>query len=230
MQHTHVNAITNSQLFEYNGWEEESQFFTCADTNQTLHWIIQCGSHFLYWGFPLEEKISRITTATELATAAEKAKPKQTLPPEFTVYASVFSKEATNHVLPPRPYDHEINLDDSFTPKIGKVYPLFPEERKATEDFLQENLNCGKIHPLNSPQASPFFFVKKKDGGLRPYQDYCYLNEHTTWDAYPLLLISDLIDKLKDAKLFTKFGVRWGYNNVHMYQRWPPVEGRLHHT
>ena len=23
--HTHVNAITDSQLFEYNGWEEESQ-------------------------------------------------------------------------------------------------------------------------------------------------------------------------------------------------------------
>ena len=32
-QHTHVNAITDSRLFEYNGWEEESQFLTCADTN-----------------------------------------------------------------------------------------------------------------------------------------------------------------------------------------------------
>ena len=64
------------------------------------------------------------------------------------------------------------------------------------------------------PQASPFFFVKKKDGGLCPCQDYQYLNEHTTRDAYPLPLISDLIDKLKDAKLFTKFDVRWGYNNV----------------
>ena len=47
-----------------------------------------------------------------------------------------------------------------------------------------------------------------------PCQDYRYLNEHTTRDAYPLPLISDLIDKLKDAKLFTKFDVRWGYNNV----------------
>ena len=32
-QHTHVNAITDSQLFEYNGWEEESQFLACVDTN-----------------------------------------------------------------------------------------------------------------------------------------------------------------------------------------------------
>ena len=134
----------------------------------------------------MEEKISKITTATELTATTEKAKPKQTLPSEFADYTSVFSKEATDHVPPTRPYDHKINLDDSFTPKIGKVYPLSHEERKATEDFLQENLDCGKIRPLNSPQASPFFFVKKKDGGLRPCQDYRYLNEHTTRDAYPL--------------------------------------------
>src|SRR5882762_6838142 len=31
---------------------------------------------------------------------------------------------------------------------------------------------------------------------------------------YPLPLISDVIDKLKDARIFTKFDVRWGYNNV----------------
>ena len=115
---------------------------------------------------------------------------------------------------PSQPYDHEINLDDTFTPKIGKVYPLSPDERKATEDFLDENLASGKIRPSNSPQASPFFFVKKKDGGLRLCQDYRYVNEHTIRDAYPLPLISDLVDKLRDAKVFTKFDVRWGYNNV----------------
>ena len=52
------------------------------------------------------------------------------------------------------------------------MYPLSPKEQKATEDFLDENLASGKIHPSNSPQASPFFFVKKKDGGLCPGQDY----------------------------------------------------------
>ena len=31
---------------------------------------------------------------------------------------------------------------------------------------------------------------------------------------YPLPLISDLIDKVKDAKVYTKFDVRWGYNNI----------------
>ena len=47
--------------------------------------------------------------------------------------------------------------------------------------------------------ASPFFFVDKKDGKLWPTQDYCYLNEWTIKNAYPLPLISDIIDKLRGS-------------------------------
>jgi hypothetical protein len=62
--------------------------------------------------------------------------------------------------------------------------------------------------------ASPFFFVGKKDGKLRPVQDYRKLNEGTIKNKYPLPLISELIDQLKGAKYFTKLDIRWGYNNV----------------
>ena len=62
--------------------------------------------------------------------------------------------------------------------------------------------------------ASPMFFVAKKDGKLRPCQDYRYLNQRTIKNAYPLPLINEILDKLKGAKYFTKFDVRWGYNNV----------------
>ena len=62
--------------------------------------------------------------------------------------------------------------------------------------------------------ASPFFFVDKKDGKLRPCHDYRKLNEGTIKNAYPLPLISELIDQLKGAKYFTKLDVRWGYNNI----------------
>ena len=174
-----MSMLSLIQLFEYNRWKEKSQFLTHTDTNQTLHQIIQCRSRFLYKGSPLEEKITKVTIATKLAAAAEKAKPKQTLLPEFADFTSVFSKEATDHNPPCRSYDHKINLDDSFTPKIGKVYPLSPNEHKATEGFLQENIDCGKICPSNPSQASLFFFIKKKDGSLRPCRHYHYLNEHT---------------------------------------------------
>ena len=45
-------------------------------------------------------------------------------------------------------------------------------------------------------------------------QDYRYLNEWTIKNNYPLLLISQLVDKLKGCKIFMKMDFWWGYNNV----------------
>ena len=210
-KHVNVDMIKEDYLGFYLNQETESQYICRALDNCAIHQIIRCGSHFLSSNSPV---IVHLTTTTELAIATEKAKLKPLLPLGYTLYASVFLKEATDHVLPSCPYDHEINLNETFKPRIGKVYSLSPKEQKATEDFLDENLRTGKICPSNSPQASPFFFVKKKDGGLCPCQDYHYVNEHTVHDTYLLPLISNLVDKFQGVKIFTKFDVWWGYNNV----------------
>ena len=47
-------------------------------------------------------------------------------------------------------------------------------------------------------------------------QDYHYLNKHMVKNNYPLPLISQLVNKLKGAKLFTKMDLRWRHNNVHI--------------
>ena len=44
--------------------------------------------------------------------------------------------------------------------------------------------------------------------------DYRKLNSFTVPDRYPLPLIQELVDKVKDARLFTKIDVRAGYNNI----------------
>src|SRR6266516_1000458 len=80
--------------------------------------------------------------------------------------------------------------------------------------FLEDHLASGRIRPSKSPMASPFFFVKKKDGRLRLVQDYRKLNLITVKNAYTLPLISDLINQLQGAYYFTKLDVQWGYNNV----------------
>jgi hypothetical protein len=76
------------------------------------------------------------------------------------------------------------------------------------DKWIKDNLSKGYIRPSSSPQASPFFFVGKKDGDLQPCQDYKYLNSWTVKNAYPIPLISEIIDKLKTARVFTKFDVR----------------------
>ncbi|SJL06853.1 uncharacterized protein ARMOST_10195 [Armillaria ostoyae] len=113
------------------------------------------------------------------------------------------------------PWDHAIELVPNAKSTLDcKVYPLNRNEQEQLDKFLDENLDSGRIKESKSPFASPFFFVKKKDGSLRPVQDYHKLNEMTIKNRYPLPLISELIDKLQGAKYFTKLDVRWGYNNV----------------
>jgi hypothetical protein len=55
--------------------------------------------------------------------------------------------------------------------------------------------------------AAPFFFVKKKDGALRPVQDYRRLNDMTIKNRYPFPLVSELIEYL---------GVIIAHGTVHM--------------
>ena len=123
------------------------------------------------------EHLNKITPSTELAQAAKT--PNQNIPDWCSDLEDVFSKK-THNVLPPhRPYDHTIDLKPSFVPKIAKVYPLNPKEQEACKDFINEHLKTGRIVPSKFPQAAPFFFVAKKDGLLRPCQDYWYLNSYT---------------------------------------------------
>jgi len=77
---------------------------------------------------------------------------------------------------------------------------------KALKEFLDKHLKW-TICCSTASIASPFFFIQKKEGSLRPVQDYQALNEVTVKDMYPLLLIPDLINKLQSAHYFTKFDV-----------------------
>jgi hypothetical protein len=88
-----------------------------------------------------------------------------------------------------------------------KNYNLTPAEQIKLDKFLKENLEEGYIQLSQLPMAFLFFFVSKKDGKLQPCQDYQYLNDWTVKNSYPLLLISEIMDKLEGAKYFTKLDV-----------------------
>lgn len=140
----------------------------------------------------------------------------EAVPPAYHDFAEVFAEETFAELPERRPYDHAIELLPGAQPYCGKVYPMTLDQQRALDEFLEENLRTGRIRPSKSPWGAPFFFVKKKDGSLRPVQDYRKLNAVTKKNKYPLPLISELLDKLKGAKYYTKMDIRWGYNNVRM--------------
>ena len=153
------------------------------------------------------------------ALEAQQEKPKQKtpeelVPKEYHKFLKVFSKKESKRMLLRKPWDHAIDLKDTFKPKKGHIIPLSPAEQEEVTAFLDDQLKKGYICPSKSPQMSLVFFVPKKDGKKWMVQDYCYLNEHTVKNNYPLPLITQLINKLQGAKLFMKMDLRWGYNNV----------------
>ena len=117
----------------------------------------------------------------------------------------MFSEKESQCLPVHKPYDHAIELVSEAKSWHAKACYLSKPEQEELDKFIRENLEKDYIHLSKSSMASPFFFIKKKDGKLRPVQDYCKLNEVTIKNQYPLPLISELMDQLN---------MRWGYNNV----------------
>ena len=57
-------------------------------------------------------------------------------------------------------------IQEGFEPKSFKNYNLTLAEQIELDKLPKENLKKGYIRPSQSPMASPFFFVNKKDGKL----------------------------------------------------------------
>ena len=156
------------------------------------------------------------TKSTQIAREAQVDK-EVTIPDAYKEYADVFSKKKFDTLPERRPWDHKIHLlpgSEQDRKLKGRVYPINATEQIELEKFINENIKSGRIRPSKSPIAAPFFFVQKKDAALRLVQDYRRLNTATVKDSYLLPLIQDVINKVKNAKFFSKFDVQWGFNNV----------------
>jgi hypothetical protein len=180
---------------------------------QTPNKLTQKFNQFKTW-------INRTTVATELAIKKAPRKERawqEQIPKEYYKYHKVFSEQAAQCFPASKPWDHAIDLLPDASKTLNcKLYPLALGEQDSLDKFIKEHLDKGYIRPSKSPYSSPFFFIKKKDGKLQPVQDYCKLNKWTVQNKYPLPLIKELITKLLNKKWFTKFDVRWGYNNIHI--------------
>ncbi len=136
------------------------------------------------------------------------------VPEEYHDLRAVFSRSRATSLPPHRPYDCSIELLPGTMPPRGRLYSLSAPERGALENYLTESLAAGIIVPSSSPAGAGFFFVKKKDGSLRPCIDYRGLNDITVKNRYPLPLMSSAFEILQGAKVFTKLDLRNAYHLV----------------
>ncbi|KAK3528240.1 hypothetical protein QTP86_027953 [Hemibagrus guttatus] len=136
------------------------------------------------------------------------------IPTCYAPFRDVFCLKRASKLPPHRPWDCAIDLLPGEPVPRGRIYPLYIPEEKAMEEYIKEALAQGYIHPSTSPAVLSFFFVAKKDGGLRPCIDYRALNRITVKFRYPLSLVPAALEHLRDATIFTQLDLRSVYNLI----------------
>jgi hypothetical protein len=132
---------------------------------------------------------------------------------EFADYADVFLEEEAAILPPLKGLQHAIKLNGS-KPPYGPIYNLSETELAVLRKYLKDSRAKGWIRKSKSPASAPILFALKKDGSLRLCVDYWKLNTITIKNRYPLPLIGETLDRLRDAKVFTKLDLRDVYHRI----------------
>ena len=156
-------------------------------------------------------------SAQDVDTAAKEADVDlSSIPLEYQEFADLFRKEEADKLPPHQPYDHTIPLEQGKTPPFGPIYKCSPGELDTIRKYIHEHLRKGFIRHSQSPCGAPIVFAWKKDRTLCLCIDYRGLNKITIENRYPLPLIGELLERMGNAKFFTKFDVHDGYNQLRM--------------
>jgi len=138
-----------------------------------------------------------------------------------TEFQEVFwQEEKESQFAPCEGVEHAI--ETTSEPPFGPIYNLSGPELQALRVYLEDSLRKGWITQSESPAGAPILFVPKKDGGLRLCVDYRGLNKVTIKNRHPLPLISEILDRLSGAKIFTKIDLKDAYHRIRIRRsdRW----------
>lgn len=138
---------------------------------------------------------------------------------EFKDFIDVFFPKETKKLSSHQDYDHTITLEPEKKPPFGPLYSMSREELTALREWLLENLRKDFIRPNSSPAASSVLFVKKSDGSLRFCVGYRTLNAITVKNRYPLLLVKETLNNLKEMRYFTKIDIVSAFNNLRVKKK-----------
>ncbi len=148
------------------------------------------------------------------------------VPSVYHCFQAVFSKSRATSLPPHRSYDCTIDLLPGTCPTRGRIFSLSPPERIAMDTYIKESLAAGIIRASTSPAGTGFFFVGKKDGGLRPCIDYRALNKITVRNRYPLPLMASAFELLQGASIFSKLDLLNAYHLVRIQWNEDGMNGR----
>lgn len=108
-------------------------------------------------------------------------------------------------MLPPkRSVDHDIETDPLAKIPSRRLFRLSPDELRPIRQYINENLEIGRIRLTKSSYGAPLFFEKQEGKPLRAVVDYRLLNKITRKNRTSTLRSDEMFDILGESKYFTR--------------------------
>lgn len=111
-------------------------------------------------------------------------------------------------------FKHRIYVDPHQPPIKQRFYRTSPAVQQELHNQLHDLLTSGLIEESESPWSSPVVLVPKKNGKKRMCIDYRKVNGVTRKYAYPLPLINEILDRLKDAHFVSAIDLQSGFHQI----------------
>ncbi|XP_063988164.1 uncharacterized protein LOC135168161 [Diachasmimorpha longicaudata] len=120
---------------------------------------------------------------------------------------------ATDHLK------HEIPLKPGTAPINVRPHRLPESQMEEVDHQVKEMLQNGIVRPSKSQWNAPLLVVPKKMDAsgkvkFRVVVDFRRLNEVTVGDSFPLPNISDILDRLGNAKYFSTLDLASGFHQI----------------
>ena len=131
-------------------------------------------------------------------------------------FRGIFPEKLSKGLPEKRQVRHQIKIEPGSKPPYWPPYRLGPAKQDELEEQVKYLQDQGFIRPSCSPYGAPVLLVPKKDGKWEMCIDYRALNKQTIKDRYPLPRIDLLLDRLDQARVFTKLDLAQGYHRIAM--------------
>jgi len=136
------------------------------------------------------------------------------IPSTYGEFVEVFRTEKAETHTPHRSTDHAIDLEPGYDSLYGRIYNLSEFGLMSLTAYIGGNLANEFIQRSSSPAEAPILNAKRKDGRLRLCVDYRALNLATVKNRYRLTVISEMLDRVRDDRIFSKLDLRGAYNLI----------------
>jgi transposase InsO family protein len=202
----------------------------CVQDVPELAWLPQEAAHHVVAGIrngnpsraTLPRGLGRIPSADEARDALRQPDGADSFDEEEMAHVPrhlhhrwlAFSKRQTSRLRAHGDHDHAIDIEEGKTIPNLPIYNLSRRELDILREYLDTAQEKGWIRPSKSPVGAPILFVPKADGTMRLCVDYRGLNKVTIKNRYPIPLVSEMLDRLSKAKLFTKLDLRDAYHRL----------------